>query len=143
MPMWHVYYPKDVYDQADRQAFAERITALYEERAKLPRFYVSVAFHEFAPGEFFVGGEPVGNFVRIWIDQIARQIADPERRRRWMTFVNDWLAPFLADRGLRSEIHIDETPTEYWTIDGYLPPPGGSADERRWAEENKTSPLLG
>lgn len=144
MPLWKVHYPKGVYDAQDRQAFAARVTDLYAESGvKLPRFYVSVMFHEFAPDEFFMGGEPAERFVRIIIDQIARQTPEPERRKRWMGMVNRWMAPFLEERGLHSEIHIDNTPTEFWTIDGILPPPAGSADERRWAEENKPSPLVG
>ena len=141
MPMWHVYHPKNVYDAQEKQRFAARVTDLYAEIARLPRFYVSVAFHAFEPDEFFVGGEPADGFVRIWIDHIARQTPDPERRKWWMAKVNAWMAPFLKDRGLRSEIHADDTPTESWTINGLFPPPGGSADERRWVEENKPSPL--
>jgi phenylpyruvate tautomerase PptA (4-oxalocrotonate tautomerase family) len=143
MPMWHVHYPKGVYDAADRKALANRVTELYHERIRLPKFYVSVAFHEFDPEHFFVGGEPAERFVRIWIDQIARQNTDPDRQRRWMRTLNDWLSAFLADRGLNWEIHVDNTPTEFWTIDGYLPPAAGSEDERRWLAENKTSELLG
>jgi phenylpyruvate tautomerase PptA (4-oxalocrotonate tautomerase family) len=142
MPIWHVHYPKGVYDAQDRQAFAGKVTDLYVERA-LPRFYVSVVFHELVPDEFFVGGEPAERFVRISIDQIALQTPDPERRKQWMNVVNRWMAPFLEERGLHSEIHIDNTPREFWTIDGIFPPPAGSADERRWIEENKPSPLIG
>jgi hypothetical protein len=53
------------------------------------------------------------------------------------------LAPFLKDRGLHWEIHIDETPFEFWTIDGYFPPTPGSVDEQRWAAQNKPAPLIG
>jgi phenylpyruvate tautomerase PptA (4-oxalocrotonate tautomerase family) len=144
MPLWNVHCPKGVYDAQDRQAFAAKVTDLYAESgAKLPRFYVSVVFHEFERDEFFMGGEPAERFVRINIDQIARQTPEPERRKRWIRKVNEWMAPFLHERGLHSEIHIDDTPTEFWIIDGILPPPAGSPDERRWAEENKPSPLLG
>ncbi|MFC0435669.1 tautomerase family protein [Kutzneria buriramensis] len=141
MPMWHVHYPRGVYDAADRKAFSARVTELYHGRAGLPRFYVSVAFHEYEPDQFFVGGEPAERFVRIWIDQIAYQNTDPERQRRWMGTLNGWLAAFLTERGLSSEIHVDNTPTDFWTIDGHLPPPVGSADFERWVAENKTSPV--
>jgi Putative oxalocrotonate tautomerase enzyme len=50
---------------------------------------------------------------------------------------------FLGDRGLHWEIHIDDTPFEFWTIDGYFPPAPESADERRLAAENRPSPLVG
>jgi hypothetical protein len=89
----------------------------------LPRFYVSVVFHEFAPDEFFMGGEPAERFVWISIDQVDGPVPPGAR-------------PALGDP------HRN-TPTEFWTIDGILPPPAGSADERRWAEEDKPSPLVG
>jgi phenylpyruvate tautomerase PptA (4-oxalocrotonate tautomerase family) len=143
MPMWHVHHPKDVYDAEDRRAFAARVTELYAELGKLPTFYVSVVFHEFAPDTFFVGGEPAERFVRIWIDQIAHQTPDPERQQRWMIRVNTWMAPFLHERGLHSEIHIDDTPRGFWTMDGLFPPPTGSAEERRWVAENRPSPPVG
>lgn len=64
-------------------------------------------------------------------------------RRTWMDAINERLAPFLQDRGLHWEIHIDETPVEFWTIDGFFPPPADSPDERRWAEENRSSQSIG
>ncbi|WP_426513433.1 tautomerase family protein [Dactylosporangium sp. McL0621] len=143
MPMWHVYHPKGTYTAEERQEFAAQVTALYADCVELPRFYVSVAFHEFSAEEFFVGGEPNDSYVRIWIDHIARRTPDPGRRRWWMETINQTLAPFLKDRRLHWEIHIDETPFEFWTIDGYFPPAPGSADERRWAAQNRPSPLIG
>jgi phenylpyruvate tautomerase PptA (4-oxalocrotonate tautomerase family) len=143
MPMWHIYHPKGIYTAEEKQAFSAQITALYVEYGKLPKFYVSVVFREFSTEEFFVGGEPNDRYVRIWIDQFARHTPDPSRRRRWMETINQRLAPFLKDRGLHWEIHIDETPFDFWTIDGYFPPAPGSADERRWAEQNRPSRLIG
>ena len=113
------------------------------ELIKLPKFYVSVAFHAFAPQDFFVGAEPATKFVRISIDHIARLTPDPERRKKWMDTINERLTPFLRHRGVHWEIHIDETPRDFWTIDGFFPPPTGSSDERRWAEENKPSQPIG
>ena len=143
MPMWHVHHPEGTYTAEERQEFAARVTALYAESLGLPRFYVSVRFHEFSPEEFFVGGEPNDTYVRIWIDHIARRTPDPGTRRWWMDMIDKALARFLGDRGLHWEIHIDDTPFEFWTIDGYFPPAPGSAEERRWAAENKPSPLIG
>jgi hypothetical protein len=60
-----------------------------------------------------------------------------------MDMIDKALARFLGDRGLHREIHIDDTPFEFWTIDGYSPPPSGSPEEGRWAAENKPSPLTG
>ena len=140
MPMWHVHCPRDVYNPRDKRDFAGRVTDLYVDRAGLPRFYVVVRFHEYDPDSLFVGGEPRSDFVRIWMDHIARETTDPDRRRAWMSTVNRQLAPLLSGRGLHSEIHVDDTPMEFWTIDGHFPPPAGSAEERRWAKENRPSP---
>ena len=118
MPIWHVYHPENLYSAKDKQQFAAQVTVLYAELAKLPKFYVSVAFHAFSPQDFFVGAEPATKFVRISIDHIARLTSDPERRKKGMDTINERLAPFLRQRGLHWEIHIDETPRDFWTIDG-------------------------
>jgi 4-oxalocrotonate tautomerase family enzyme len=74
MPLWHVYCPEDAYSAEDKRAFATRVTDLYAEIG-LPRFYVGVVFHELPKDSFFIGGKPTNDFVRIWIDQIARSTA--------------------------------------------------------------------
>src|SRR4029077_8023115 len=83
---------------------------------------------------YFIGGNPTNNFIRIWIDQIARH-TPAERRQWWLECINATVDPFVRDRGYRWEIHIDETPIDFWTIEGMKPPEGGSDAERRWAEE--------
>ena len=143
MPMWHIYHPAGTYTAQEKREFAAQITSLYADLIELPRFYVSVVFHEFSAQDFFVGGEPDNGYVRIWIDHIARRTPEPGKRRWWMNTLNQELAPFLKDRELRWEIHIDETPHEFWTINGYFPPAPGSADEQRWAAQNKPAPLVG
>lgn len=140
MPMWHIYHPKGIYTAEEKQEFSAQITGLY---VNLPKFYVIVIFEEVSAEDFFVGGEPHDRYVKISIDHIARTIPDPGRRRWWMETINQRLAPYLMDRGLRWEINIDETPFDFWTIDGYFPPAAGSGDERRWAAENRPSPLTG
>ncbi|SDS18554.1 tautomerase family protein [Actinopolymorpha singaporensis] len=143
MPMWHIYHPSGAYTAEEKKQFAARITGLYTDLLGLPRFYVNVAFNAFSAEDFFVGGEPHDRYVRIWIDHIARRTPDPSVRRWWMETINQTLAPFLRDRDLHWEIHVDETPFEFWTIDGYFPPAPESPDERRWAEQNGPSPLVG
>ena len=89
MPLWHIYCPEKAYSAEDKCAFATCITDLYSD-VGLPRFYVSVAFHELSKDSFFIGGKPTNDFVRIWIDQIARRTA-PERRPWWLERVNNML----------------------------------------------------
>ena len=96
----------------------------------LPRFYVSVIFHDLPKDSFFIGDKPANDFVRIWIDQIAR-MTPPERRPFWLERVSSTLDPFVKERGYRWEIHIDQTPIDLWSINGMKPPDAGSEITRR------------
>jgi phenylpyruvate tautomerase PptA (4-oxalocrotonate tautomerase family) len=138
MPLWTIYCPERAYSAEDKRAFASRITDLYAQ-VGLPRFYVSVMFHELPKDSFFMGGKPTDDFVRIWIDQIARRMT-PDRYQLWIERINATIDPFVRQRGYRWEIHIDETPTELWTIEGMRPPPASSEAEKRWAREDRASP---
>jgi phenylpyruvate tautomerase PptA (4-oxalocrotonate tautomerase family) len=141
MPLWNLYCPEGTYTPEHKQALAERITELYTEFG-IPRFYVSVVFVELLRESYFVGGEPAADFVRIWIHEIARRVPE-DARGWWMKRIRDTVAPFLTDRGLRWEVHIDNTPRELWSINGLKPPEEGSEDEKRWALENKPSAPVG
>jgi phenylpyruvate tautomerase PptA (4-oxalocrotonate tautomerase family) len=141
MPLWHIYCPEKAYSAEDKCAFATRITDLYAE-VGLPRFYVSVVFHELSKDSFFIGGEPTNDFVRIWIDYIARS-PSPERRQWWLETINNMLNPFVRDRDYRWEIHIDQTPIDFWNVQGMKPPDAGSEAEKRWVKENRPSAYTG
>ncbi|MDT1000485.1 tautomerase family protein, partial [Pseudomonas aeruginosa] len=54
--------------------------------------------------------------------------------------VNTLLKPYVEDRGFDWEFHIDETPFDYWSINGYFPPRADTEDEKRWRAENRPSP---
>lgn len=77
MPLWKIYHPPGAFSVEEKQGLSQAITALY---ARLPKFYVGVVFQEVAPDSFFVGGEPATNFVRIWVDHIARTLPSAEAR---------------------------------------------------------------
>ncbi|MBZ9650257.1 tautomerase family protein [Sphingobium sp. 3R8] len=139
MPLWKIYHPEDAFDESDKRALSERITALYN---RLPRFYVGVIFQPVADHSFYVGGEPRRDFVRIWIDHIARTLPDADMRTRWIALCDEALAPFIKERGFSWEYHIDETSHELWSIEGFRPPLAGTADEARWIQENRPSPVL-
>jgi phenylpyruvate tautomerase PptA (4-oxalocrotonate tautomerase family) len=136
MPLWKIYHPAGKFSAADRQAMAQRITSIYK---MLPKFYVGVVFQEISQDSFYVGGEPADDFVRIWVDHIARTFADEELKSRFLSACDKLLAPFIADRGLKWEMHVDETPFSLWTIQGLRPPLPDSAAERRWVSENHAS----
>ncbi len=137
MPLWIIACPPEAYTAQDKKAFADRITDLYAGFG-LPRFYVSVVFQQLPKDDFFIGGEPSGDFIRVWIDQIARRV--PEGRERWwMNKVNETLKPYVEDRGHRWEVHIDSTPFDLWSIQGLYPPPADSDEEKKWAAQNYAS----
>jgi phenylpyruvate tautomerase PptA (4-oxalocrotonate tautomerase family) len=138
MPLWKVYHPVGAFTAHDKHQLAERITALY---SRLPKFYVGVVFQEVAQDSFYVGGKPVGNFIRIWVDHIARTLPTAELRTWWIAQCDATLSPFVRDRGFDWEFHIDETPFELWSIQGIRPPPADSEDERRWIQDNRPTPL--
>jgi phenylpyruvate tautomerase PptA (4-oxalocrotonate tautomerase family) len=137
MPLWKFYHPPGAFSAEDKKAMSERITALYRV---LPKFYVGVVFQEIAPDNFYVGGEPRDNFVRIWVDHIARTMPDDDRMKaRWIKMCDDAIAPYVAERGLDWEFHIDETPFDLWSIQGIRPPFADTETEKRWKAENRPS----
>jgi phenylpyruvate tautomerase PptA (4-oxalocrotonate tautomerase family) len=136
MPLWTIHHPVGKLSAEDKQAIAQRITSIY---SMLPRFYVGVVFQEVGKDCFFVGGEPADDFVRISVDHIARTFDDEDLKTRFLTACNRLLAPFIADRGLRWEMHVDETPFGLWSINGIRPPLPGSAAEQRWKAENRAT----
>ena len=90
-----------------------------------------------------MGGKPATNFVRIWVDHIARTLPTPEARKRFLGMCDEALAPIIRDRGFDWEFHIDETSFELWSIQGVRPPLAGTEDEKRWIAENRPSALTG
>jgi phenylpyruvate tautomerase PptA (4-oxalocrotonate tautomerase family) len=132
-----VYCCQGTYSIDDKHAFAKAITDIYAS-ADLPRFYVCVVFHEVPPDCLFIGGAARNNYVRIVIDHVARTTPPPERELL-LKFLNKSIHPHVRDRGLDWEFHIDETPVDLWTIQGMRPPDTGSAEEQRWARENRPS----
>jgi phenylpyruvate tautomerase PptA (4-oxalocrotonate tautomerase family) len=113
MPLWKIYHPVGTFSAADKQAIAQRITSIYKA---LPKFYVGVVFQEIPKDSFFIGGEPADDFVRIWVDHIARTFGDEDIKVRFLNACSQLLAPFISDRGLRWEMHVDETPFSLWSI---------------------------
>ena len=137
MPLWKVYHPVGAYTREDKHTLSKRITGVY---SSLPKFYVGVVFQEVPQDSFYVGGEPVPNFVRIHMDHIARQLTSAAAKTKFLARVEDAIAPFVKDRGFDWEFHIDETPFDLWIVQGIQPPRAGTEDERRWISENRPSP---
>src|SRR6516162_978662 len=129
MPLWKVYHPIGAYTREDKHALSKRITDIYSQ-VPLPEFYVNVVFQEVPQDSFFVGGEPVRNFVRIHMDHIARQLTSEVAKTKFLARVEGAIAPFVKDRGFDWELHIDETPFDLWAVQGIRPPRAGTEDER-------------
>ncbi len=136
MPLWKVYHPVGAFSVDEKAAFAKKVTELY---GMLPKFYVNVIFHEIPKESFYIGGVQVDNFIRLTIVQIARTLPD-DRKVWWLERINETIAPFVKERGFDWEFHIDETPFDLWSVQGYQPPPPDSEDEKRWARESRPSP---
>ena len=136
MPLWKIYHPKDAFTADEKKGFANAISDVYGR--VMPRFYVGVLFQEVGADSFYIGGEPNGNFVRIWVDHIARTLPNDEARRNFSRRIAKVVEPWVKDRSW--ELHVDETPFDLWTIQGYLPPRQGTEDEKRWLADNKPSP---
>jgi phenylpyruvate tautomerase PptA (4-oxalocrotonate tautomerase family) len=136
MPLWKIYHPVGAFTEQDKDALAEKITELY---GFLPKFYVNVIFQDIPMTSFYIGGRRVDNFIRLSIEHIARSLPE-DRKVWWLERTNEVIAPFVRDRGYDWEFHIDETPFDLWSVQGYQPPPANSEDEKRWARDNKPSP---
>lgn len=137
MPLWKIYHPEAAFSDEDKQAIAAGITRIYRA---LPKFYVGVVFEAVPKASFYVGGEATDDFVRISVDHIARTFRDEDLKARFLTAVDRVLEPYLGKRGLRWEMHVDETPFSLWTIQGLRPPLPDSEAEKRWIEENRPTP---
>ncbi|HVJ51517.1 MAG TPA: tautomerase family protein [Aliidongia sp.] len=137
MPLWKIYHPEGTYTPEDKREFSKKITDAY---SILPRFYVGVIFQPVPRDSFFIGGEPRDNFVRICIEHIARQLGSDEAKARFLSRIENAIAPFVKDRGFDWELHIDETPFDLWTVQGIRPPRADTPDEKRWIAENRPSP---
>jgi len=135
MPLWKIYHPENAFTEQDKKSIAEGLTAIYP----LPKFYVGVVFEQIPKHSFYIGGEAADDFVRIWVDHIARQMDNDAIKERFFAAVNKLFAPFTTDRGLRWELHVDETPFSLWRIQGLRPPLPNTAAEKKWRDENKPS----
>lgn len=138
MPLWKIYHPVDAFSIEDKDALAEKITDVYARG--MPRFYVNIIFTPVPEDCFYIGGKRRNNFVRMVMEHIAREFPNKEASARFIQKINQVIEPYVKNRGFDWEFHIDETPFDLWTVQGYFPPRAGTEDEKRWMAENKASP---
>jgi len=138
MPLWTIFHPPGAFTNEQKVALTADITKIYIDFS-LPKFYVGVLYIPVPKDDFFMGAEANSNFIRIKIDQIARSLP-PDLRKWWVETTDAHLKAHIADRGFGFEWHIDETPSDLWSIQGIPPPPAGSEAEKKWVAENKPTP---
>lgn len=146
MPLWVIYHPDGTFeDDASKEPFAKDITKFYSEKVGLPAFYVSVCFVKLSNNTLWVGGEKRSRekpFIRLVIEHIAVNLPDDDAAfHHTAENVNSIMKPHIADKGYSWEFHIDETDRRLWRIDGLVPPPWKSEEEKIWFRENKATPL--
>ncbi len=139
MPLWRIYTPVGAYSAEDKKALSSALMSVYVD-AGLPKFYVNVLFHEVAEDNFYIGGEPRRNFVRLVAEHIARHLATTELRRNAMALFEAKIAPFVKDRGYDWEMHVNETPFDLWQVQGLVPPLAESEGEKLWVQGNQPVP---
>ncbi|KAJ5776585.1 uncharacterized protein N7511_001596 [Penicillium nucicola] len=139
MPLWQIYHPPGTYtDQASKTSFAADITKMYTEMG-LPAFYVVTNFIPLPKDDIFVGGKPIDKpFIRVVITHIAINMPNEDAvYKRSTARIDQILKPNIADLGYDWEYHVDETERRLWKINGMVPPPWKSEEEKRWARENR------
>jgi phenylpyruvate tautomerase PptA (4-oxalocrotonate tautomerase family) len=142
MPLWNIWHSPNTLNDKEKELIASQITAMYTS-AGLPAFYVNVFFHPLPPSDLYIGGKPRSNFLRAMVQHIALRFEDRkdpvELQKRFLSATDRILAPICKKYGLDWEYHILETPRELWKINGLVPPPFGSSEEKEWFTTNKTS----
>lgn len=146
MPLWQIFHPPAAFSTADeKQALVKDVTQNYTGLG-LPAFYVVVQFHPLDPAtsDFFVGGEPATNFVRVVIHHLAFQSqGSVAAHTQIAASIDAVLKPHLADKGLDWEYHVSESPPTMWKINGYVPPVMGNPAVSQWVADNKPSAYEG
>ncbi|MFW7354957.1 MAG: tautomerase family protein [Brucella sp.] len=70
---------------------------------------------------------------------IPPSLDDPEMQQQFLVGCSRVLEPYVAGRGYRWELHVDDTPFDLWMINGLKPPHPGTPAELKWRSENRPS----
>ncbi len=79
MPMFDCSAATGRLTPAQKTEIAQDIAAAYHEETGAPRYMVQVIFHDVAPGNFYVGGQPAPE-DKIWIRFDTRSGKTSEQR---------------------------------------------------------------
>ncbi|KAK6003112.1 hypothetical protein QM012_000957 [Aureobasidium pullulans] len=127
MPLWQIYHPPGVFEDADsKAAIAADITKIYTS----------------------VGGvtkaETSKPFIRIVIKHIAIRLENnTERYRRTAGMIDAALKPHIYDKDYDCEFHVEETERRLWKFNGLIPPEHMSEEHMVWVKENRPVPYQG
>ncbi|VUC32787.1 unnamed protein product [Clonostachys rosea] len=142
MPLWNIYHSPGIFESPEiRKSLAADITKLYTDIVGLPAFYVVVHFISLPHDTVFIGGEIRDEkpFVSLVVEHIAvhRKDGGENAAQIFSDRINEALAPHIAQKGYDWEITISDTTRDYWRINGLVPPPWKSEEEKRWVELNR------
>jgi hypothetical protein len=151
MPLWQIFHPEGTFpDEESKRAFSADITKQYTTKVGLPAFYVVVQYFKMPAGDQWVGGEiPSGTpFIRVLIYHVAVVAATSPLEfnahcKVTTDFVDEAMKPHIQDKGYDWEYQIAETDRGMWKLNGLIPPPWKSEEERQWVEANKALPWDG
>ena len=136
MPQWDFHLSSALLSNDEMESLSKTITRIYT-RVGLPPFYVQVRFIEDKPSNVFIGGEKHPKFVALTISHLARTFETDEQKKRFLDKVDQALNPIFQTKGLDWEYYVQESPRDLWKINGLVPPPSGSAMEKKWVQFNK------
>jgi len=140
MPLHRFYYAQGLFSAQDKQEIAQRLTKIYTDY-DLPAFYVDVFFIEVPEDSVFIGGKPAPKFVRVVSQHLARTMNTYERKQEVLDGLEAAFGPYVKDRGVDWEIHIEEHERELWRTNGINPPLPNTDAEKLWVKENKAIPF--
>ncbi|CAO3680418.1 unnamed protein product [Umbelopsis ramanniana] len=140
MPLHRFYYAQGLLSAQDKQDISERLTKIYTAGG-LPAFYVIVVFNEVPSDSIMIGGKPATKFVRVVSQHLARTMDTYERKQTVLDALEAAFGPYVKERGLDWEIHIEEHGRDTWRINGLNPPMPNTDAEKLWAKENRATPF--
>lgn len=136
MPLWDFHTTPSLFSTSEKQELATAITKLYTGFG-LPAFYVNVRFTEEDSSSNFHGGVFYPNFALLRIEHLARQFDSDERRKRFLTRIDEILNPLLKSKDADWEYAILELDRNLWKINGLVPPLPNTEMEKKWVELNR------
>ena len=136
MPVWNFSTAPAVFSREEKEQLASNITDIYL-KVGLPEFYVNIHFTELPLDSFYVGKKSSKTTAFLSIIHGARTFQNKQQQDNFMERVDNILRPVLEPKGVNRELVVQETSLELWRMNGLVPPPPGSEQEKEWVRYNK------